>query len=565
MNQGFEILTCEEMTEADRRAEALGVPSLTLMENAGWAVANAAEQMVSRGANVAILCGPGNNGGDGFVAARQLKRRGFTVHVFLLGSRDALKGDAAEMARRWGLPIWPASADALLDADLVIDAMFGAGLTRPLEGLSAELVEAINASGLKVLSVDVPSGLHGTTGAAEGSVVHATRTMTFFRKKPGHLLMPGRALCGDVVVADIGIPNEVLWPAEFHTFVEAQRNPPPPRREGSHAILRDGALIGGSTYENHPSLWLPHVRWPRLDGHKYARGHAVVVSGPAFQSGASRLAARGALRMGAGLVTVVSPPSALPENAAHLTAIMLKPFGDARDLGEILEDKRKNAIAIGPGCGVGEETREQVMAALKSDAAVVLDADALTSFVENGNAPTETVNFGFTGAAIKHAVIPATLFAAVHAKPDRAVVLTPHEGEFARLFGNLAPLGSSKLDRARQAARMSGAIVVLKGPDTVIAAPDGRAAINANAPPWLATAGSGDVLAGFITGLLAQGMPAFEAASAAVWLHGECANALGIGLIAEDLPERLPEILDNLHHAAVRPHWDPEKSNGGIG
>ncbi len=516
-----EILTVEEMVEADRRATALGVPPLTLMENAGWAVANAAAPMVSRGANIAILCGPGNNGGDGFVAARQLKRRGYTVHVFLLGSRDVLKGDAAEMARRWGLPIWPASSDALLDVDLVIDAMFGAGLTRPLEGVSAELVNAINASGPKVLSVDVPSGLHGTTGAAEGPVVHATRTITFFRKKPGHLLMPGRALCGEVVVADIGIPGRVL--------------------DNIDAPWAGNYL--GSAVENTPLVWQPQFPWPRLDAHKYVRGHTVVVSGPAFQSGAARLAARGALRMGAGLVTVASPPSALPENAAHLAAIMLKPFRDARDLAEILEDKRKNAIAIGPGCGVGEDTRELVMAALASGAAIVLDADALTSFVENGDAPAETVNFGFTGAAIKHAVSPAFLFAAIHAKPDRPVVMTPHDGEFARLFGNVSPLGSSKLDRAREAARLSGAVVVLKGPDTVIASPDGRAAINSNAPPWLATAGSGDVLAGFITGLLSQKMPAFEAACAAVWLHGECANTFGVGLIAEDLPEVLPKVL----------------------
>ena len=555
-----EILTCEEMAEADRRAIALGVPSLTLMENAGWAVANAAEQMVSRGANVAILCGPGNNGGDGFVAARQLKRRGYSVHVFLLGSRDALKGDAAEMARRWGLPIWPASADALLDVDLVIDAMFGAGLTRRLDGVPAELVEAINESSVAVLSVDVPSGLNGTTGTAAGPVVRATRTVTFFRKKPGHLLMPGRALCGEVVVADIGISDEVL---------DHPLSPSVPCTRASYA-----------TQENHSSLWLSRYPFPRFDAHKYARGHAVVVSGPAFQTGAARLGARGALRIGAGLVTVASPTSALLENAAHLTAIMIKPFGDARDLAEILEDRRKNAVLIGPGCGVGDGTREFVLVALKSDAAVVLDADALTSFAENGNEPAETVNFGFTGAAIKHAVSPASLFAAIRgpllpldpgspegedegavqshykttpspqASPpgerQRAVIMTPHEGEFARLFHNVAPIGTSKLERARAAAKLSGAVVVLKGPDTVIASPDGRAAINTNAPPWLATAGSGDVLAGFITGLLAQGMSAFEAACASVWLHGECANQFGVGLIAEDLPEVLPMVLADI-------------------
>ena len=576
-----EILTVEEMAEADRRAVALGVPSLTLMENAGWAVANAAEQMVSRSVNVAILCGPGNNGGDGFVAARQLKRRGYTVHVFLLGSRDALKGDAAEMARRWGLPIWPASADALLDVDLVIDAMFGAGLTRRLDGVPAELAEAINASSVAVLSVDVPSGLNGTTGTAAGPVVRATRTATFFRKKPGHLLMPGRALCGEVVVADIGIPDDVLvrplspsvsWTERGEGWGEgrplapesgAAPHPSPlPMQEQS--MGRGDMRASHTTHENHPSLWLPHVPFPRLDAHKYARGHALVVSGPAFQTGAARLAARGALRMGAGLVTVASPPSALLENAAHLTAIMIKPFGDARDLAENLEDKRKNAVLIGPGSGVGADARGLVEAVLASGAAAVLDADALTSYALSQGEAEARAGFGFTAVAARHHSGPASLFTAIVAQPARPVVMTPHEGEFARLFHNVAPIGASKLERARAAATLSGAIVVLKGPDTVIASPDGRAAINSNAPPWLATAGSGDVLAGFITGLLAQGMPAFDAACAAVWLHGECANKFGIGLIAEDLPDHLPEILDNLHHAAGRTHRDPEKPNGGV-
>ncbi len=511
-----EILTVEEMAEADRRAIALGVPSLTLMENAGRAVADEAAKMVAPGARIAVLCGPGNNGGDGFVAARLLRERGFAVRVSCLVSVDQLKGDAAEMARRWGGEIADYDEVDLSDVDLIIDSIFGAGLSRPIDGEAADILCRMNLD-TPVLAVDVPSGLNGTTGTYEGPVVHATRTITFFRKKPGHLLMPGRALCGEVVVADIGIPD-----------------------------VRGDARALHALHENHPSLWQPHFPWPRLDGHKYARGHAVVVSGPAFQSGAARLAARGALRMGAGLVTVLSPPSALPENAAHLTAIMLKTLRDARDLAEILEDKRKNAALIGPGCGVGEGTRELIMAALASGAAVVIDADALTSFAANGDAPAETVNFGFTGAAIKHAVSPESLFAAVHAKPDRPVVMTPHEGEFARLLGNVSPLRSSKLDRAREAARVSGATVVLKGPDTVIAAPDGRAAINSNAPPWLATAGSGDVLAGFITGLLAQAVPAFEAACAAVWLHGECATTFGPGLIAEDLPEVLPGVLKSL-------------------
>jgi NAD(P)H-hydrate epimerase len=233
------------------------------------------------------------------------------------------------------------------------------------------------------------------------------------------------------------------------------------------------------------------------------------------------MGARGALRIGAGLVTVASPPDALAVNAAHLTAIMLTPFDGAGGLAQILSDRRKNAVLLGPALGVGAATRDLVAAALGSGASVVLDADALTSF--EGDAP-----------ALARAI----------AAENRTVVVTPHEGEFLRLFPALA--SGSKLERARAAAAESGAVVVLKGADTVIAAPDGRAAINDNSPPWLATAGAGDVLGGFVVGLLAQGMPGFDAACAAVWLHGDAAAKFGPGLIAPDLAEQLPAILRRL-------------------
>ena len=583
-----ELLTTEQMAEADRRAVSLGVPSLTLMEHAGRAVADEAAKMVAPGARIAVLCGPGNNGGDGFVAARYLRERGYDVRVSCLVPVEQLKGEAAEMTRRWAGPIESLPAlqstrelppgsrkqwdipDILQSCDLVVDALFGAGLDRPLDGQAAELVLRLHHAGqdkapFQVLAVDVPSGLNGNTGRAEGPAVVATRTITFFRKKPGHLLMPGRALCGgSVVVADIGIPSAVLaTSASPHSCTqwgegwgegprqapsrEAAPDPNPlPVRTGGG----DGDLAV-AVYENHPDLWNEQFPWPRLAAHKYTRGHALVVSGPAFQAGAARLAARGALRIGAGLVTVASPPSALLENAAHLNAIMLKPCGSARDLNEILNDKRKNAVLIGPGAGVGEDTRELVLAALQSSSACVLDADALTSFAQLDDDGAGSVGFGFTGATRPSSNHPETLFAAIRVRggfPYR-VVLTPHEGEFERLFPNLS---GSKLDRALAAAARSGAVIVLKGPDTVVAVPpedqhqQAAAAINANAPPTLATAGSGDVLAGFITGLLAQGMPAFEAACAAVWLHGECANRFGPGLIAEDLPEALPSVLRSL-------------------
>lgn len=488
-----ELLTTEEMARADALAVGGGVASLTLMENAGRAVADAAEAMLRTRGLVAVVCGPGNNGGDGFVAARLLKQRGYGVRVMLLGQRAALKGDAGEMAARWDdvVDLLALGRADFEGADLIIDAMFGAGLSRALDGTAAEVIATANASGIPILSVDVPSGLDGNSGQAPGSVIEAARTITFFRCKPGHVLQPGRQLCGDVFVADIGITKEVL------------------------------DEIGPRTFSNGPGLWGGSLPVARLEQHKYARGHAVAVSGPLARTGAIRLAARGALRIGAGLVTVASPTDALVINATQLTAIMLMPFSGPLGLAEILADARKNAVLIGPGRGVGTQTQTEAATLLATGAAVVLDADALTSFA---------------GQA-------ALLAELVRAKPERPVVLTPHEGEFARLFANV---GGSKLERARRAAIDCGAVVVLKGPDTVVASPDGRASINCNAPPSLATAGSGDVLAGFILGLLAQRVPTFEAASAAVWLHGACANAFGPGLIAEDLAELLPKVLADL-------------------
>ncbi len=495
---GPELLTTDEMSRADKLAVEAGVPSLTLMENAGRAVAREAMRMAAAGSRAVVLCGPGNNGGDAFVAARLLAEAGYTVSVSCLVTRDALKGDAAVMASRWNGPTQPYSGApaAIARADLVIDALFGAGLKRAIHGTAADLVAAVNGSGTPVLAVDVPSGLDGSTGQPTGPVVQATRTVTFFRRKPGHLLLPGRALCGETILADIGIPASVLGVGQQPTSANA------------------------------PALWIASLPVPRIEGHKFTRGHVIVISGPAHRTGAARLGARGALRAGAGLVTIASPPDAMAENAAHLTAIMLEPFDGPRGLAQVLADPRRNVLLIGPGAGVGIATRLLTQVALDHDAACVLDADALTS---------ATIDQDDDEVPVVH-----HLFAQIKENPERPVALTPHEGEFKRVFGDLT---GSKLDRARAAARTSGAVVILKGPDTVIAAPDGRAAINENAPPWLATAGSGDVLAGIVTGLLAQGMPAFEAACAAVWLHGAAATLHGPGLIAEDLPEALPRVL----------------------
>lgn len=512
---GLELLTTSEMSAADGLAVEAGVPSLVLMENAGRAVADEAMRLVAPGATIAVLCGPGNNGGDGFVAARLLQQHGFRVRVCLLGNRDALKGDAAVMAGRWQGAITNAAEIQLDGVALIIDALFGAGLSRPIDGDGAKLLQRL-APATPVLAVDVPSGLDGTTGQATGPIVQATRTVTFFRRKPGHLMLPGRSYCGDVVVADIGLPAAVL----------------------------DSLDVRATS--NQPALWRQDFPRLQMQAHKYTRGHAVIVSGPPDTTGAARLGARGALRAGAGLVTVATSRASFPVNAAHLTAIMLLPFEVPNGLATILADKRKNAVLLGPGGGVGQATREMVAHALQSGAAVVLDADALTSFTAEAvtRSGEEPSPFGFLRPALANdQVAPAHLFTAIKSAAPATVVMTPHDGEFKRLFPDLT---GSKLERARLAAALSDAVVVLKGPDTVIAAPDGRAAINENAPPWLATAGSGDVLAGFVTGLLAQGMPAFSAACAAVWLHGECANVFGPGLIAEDLPEVLPQVLKAL-------------------
>jgi hydroxyethylthiazole kinase-like uncharacterized protein yjeF len=487
----IELLTTDEMAEADRAAVAGGIAGTALMEAAGQAIAEEATAMTAGPAPMVVVCGPGNNGGDGFVAARLLAEKGHAVRLLLHGPRDKLRGDAAEAARRWRGDILAAEPAQLAGASLIVDALFGAGLARAIDGPAKALVEAMNGAGVPILAVDLPSGIQGTTGAVMGTAVTASRTVTFFRRKPGHLLLPGRVHCGLVRVADIGIPDRVL---------EAVR----PR-----------------AFANAPALWRPHFPVPCIDGHKYSRGHAVVVSGPLSSTGAARLAARAALRAGAGLVTVASPRDALAVHAAANLAVMVREAEGAAGLAALLADRRINAVVLGPGGGVGAGMRAQVMAALSDERTVVLDADALTSFADTAPA---------LGAAIR--------------KRESATIITPHEGEFSRLFKDEPAVvgGGSKLERARAAARLTGAVVVLKGPDTVVAAPDGQAAIADNAPPWLATAGAGDVLAGIIAGLAAQGMPAFAAAAAAVWLHGEAAAAFGPGLISEDLAEALPPV-----------------------
>ncbi|NWG45176.1 MAG: NAD(P)H-hydrate dehydratase [Alphaproteobacteria bacterium] len=492
------LLTAAEMGRANAAAIAgapgrEGVPGHLLMENAGRAVAFAVAEHypLSEGRRrIAVLCGPG--GGDGFVAARILAADGYDVRVHLLGPREALRGDAASMAGLWhALPL-PLDEDAIEGADVVIDALFGAGLSRDLDGVPARLAARARASGVPVVAVDVPSGVDGSTGAVRGTAFAATLTVTFERRKRGHALLPGRSLCGALRVAPIGLPLAALESVSVGAL-----------ESGPHAFAR---------------LW-PR---PAASGHKYDRGHALVVSGPASRTGAARLAARGALRIGAGLVTVMSPPDALLVNASQLTAIMVRRLEGADGLADTLTDRRLNGVVLGPGCGIGAETRALVAAAARSPAALVLDADALTSFAGE----------------------PDALAGLLRARAG-ASVITPHAGEFARLFGGAAGT-DDPVAMAAGAAERLGCTVLLKGGASVIASPGRPAFITTNAPPFLATAGSGDVLAGFICGLMVQGMPAHEAAAAAAWAHGEAARRFGPGLIAEDLPEALPGVIADL-------------------
>ncbi|TAJ86984.1 MAG: NAD(P)H-hydrate dehydratase [Reyranella sp.] len=482
------LLSCAEMAKADAFAIASGVPGRVLMEAAGAAVAAAAMERHAR-RPVVVLCGPGNNGGDGFVAARHLQKAGWPVRLVLFGAVGNLKGDAAWAAGTWTGPVERWSSSMLDDAPLVIDAIFGAGLSRPVEGEIGAAIASVNARKLPVVAVDVPSGLHGDSGEILGSALVAETTVSFFRAKPGHYAVEGLRRCGSLLIADIGIPARAL------------------------------TEIAPQAWLNAPTLWAHLLRRADIADHKYARGHLTILAG-AHATGAARLAALAGRRVGAGLVTIAAYRSTLPAFQAAEPGNLIVEADDGAMFTHLLGDERRNAILIGPGSGTGDRTRESVLSALHARRSVVLDADAITVFAAD----------------------PGLLFRSVRGP----TLLTPHEGEFRRLFPDLGGR-AGKLERVRQAAARSGATILLKGPDTVIAGPDGRAVINVHASPALATAGSGDVLAGLIGGLLAQGLTPFAAASAAAWLHGECARQFGgPGLIAEDLPALLPRALQSV-------------------
>lgn len=535
-----ELLTAAQMAAIERAAiEAGEVTGLELMERAGRGVVEAIldwrPELAANPYRAAVLCGPGNNGGDGFVVARLLHARGWAVDVFLYGRApgeiDRLPPDAAANARRWAAlgEIRPLDGECPLVSerhpstdklawttyDLAVDALFGAGLSRPLEGAPAEIARSTEVGDtldLPVVAVDGPSGLCLDSGRALGGTAFVCDlTVSFHRLKLGHRFGEGPDHCGRVALVDIGLLRR--------------------RTEGAVADLAAGSRrLGADAWG--VTRHLAKAR-PFAATHKYTHGHALVLAGGVGRGGAARLAARGALRVGAGLVTVGCPPAALIENAARLDAVMLRPVGDPEALAEALSDQRINALCLGPGLGAGEATRALVAAACGAGRATVLDADALTAFADD----------------------PGALWALTHPR----CVLTPHRGEFGRLFPDLlatleAPAtrgpAYSKVDATREAAARAGCVVLFKGADTVIADPSGRAAINSaqheRAAPWLATAGAGDVLAGMIAGLLARGFEPMAAAETAAWLHVEAARRFGPGLIAEDIPEQLPGVFRDL-------------------
>ncbi|UNK36660.1 NAD(P)H-hydrate dehydratase [Shinella sp. H4-D48] len=481
------LLKPEQMEQVDHAAAASGLSSYGLMERAGQAVAACALRRFPGALRFVILCGPGNNGGDGYVAARALLAAGAEIAVHVLGEPAALRGDAATAYAHFTGSVAPLASYHPQSGDVVVDALFGAGLARNLAADVITTIEAINESAVPVLAVDLPSGIDGRTGAVRGAAFQATATVTFMCRKPGHLLLPGRMMAGDLEIFDIGIPERIL--------------------------LSHGGKIG----VNAPAAWRHLLPVKTGAGHKYVRGHLAVFSGPATATGACRLSAMAGLRAGAGLVTLLSPTAALSSNAAHLTAVMLKPVDGDGDLSALLEDVRLKTFVLGPGFGDGERARRYADLIASGERRLVLDADGITAFRND----------------------PQMLFD-LFAEGEPRLVLTPHDGEFARLFPDLAEDSTlSKIERGQKAAARSNGVVILKGADTVIAAPDGRALVNENAPPWLATAGSGDVLAGLVGAHLAQGMPAFEAAASAVWRHGEAGRTAGEGLTAETLIDAL--------------------------
>lgn len=571
-----ELVTAAEMRAIEADAIRSGaVTGVQLMERAGAGVVEAILRHWPQARSATVLCGPGNNGGDGYVIARLLAERRWDVRVLGMGEASAMPTDARMNREAWTgdvLPLDEGTFRAGPSTDIYIDAIFGTGLARAPEGDLLSLLRHLGGSGgdyahyhPRLVAVDAPSGLcldsgrmlaGGETVNGDATVPLCSLTITFEVPKLGHFIADGPTCCGRLEVVDLGL----------HPWRSI-------RRDAVTGAIAEGPAVPRVQLVDVTPMVPSSQPWRQLgpelrksSGHKYNHGHVLVASGGVGKTGAARLAARAALRVGAGLVTVASPPSALMENAMHLTAIMARRCAGAEGLAEILADPRFNSVCLGPGLGVGEETRAMVSAAM-GKRAVVLDADALTSFADDPEELFDAIG-GVKGPG---------------SSSIERVVLTPHDGEFRRLFpdlaeawtptdpalvwrrgGDTASIGAmptpsdrqafaaarataiSKVDAARAAARRSGAVVLLKGADTIVASPSGRVSLHSatydRGVPWLATAGAGDVLAGLIAGLAARSYDLHAACANAAWLHVEAARAFGPGLIAEDLPEMVPKV-----------------------
>lgn len=483
----MKIFTAANVKEADEMSEKLGTPAIVLMNNAGRKVAELTEKIIKQkkcGDAIYVICGAGNNGGDGLVAAKYLKNKGYDIRVGLVGDFrkiTPLTQNALESAVSAGIEAETFDKEYLLQSDVVIDAIFGVGLKRDIEGEIADVIKEINNSKSLKIAVDIPSGVCADTGSIKSVAVNADATVTFQNPKLGNLLLPGKENCGELFIEDIGIPEEVV------------------------------DLIESIYLLNTPELWQHLLPKPKLSDHKYTKGHVVVIGGDIESTGAAKLASEAALRTGSGLVTIACDAESLPIYATSLKSVMAKKVKDPELLEKFISERKVNTVIIGPGSGNDLYSALRVTTCLDAGLRCIIDADVFTNFK---NKPQDLVKA---------------------LKKNKNCVLTPHEGEFKRVF----KLEGNKVERASQAAKSCDNVVVLKGNDTVIAAPDGRIVINNNAPTYLATAGSGDVLSGIIGGLLAQGMPLFEAACAGVYLHSETANKLGKGMIAEDIAKQI--------------------------
>jgi len=478
------IFSNEESQKIDVKAIASGISGECLMENAGRAVV---DQILKRWQpkEVVVLCGPGNNGGDGYIIARLLNEINWSVKVLTIIDPSQLEGDAKVASLKWtGDVVLLNEEQDYLHAELIIDCLYGTGLSRPLDKETVELINYYKSLKTKVVSVDLPSGVHGNTGEVLGTAIEADLTVTFCNLKRAHFLLPGKELCGEIVVVDIGIPKQIINQIDFLTFW------------------------------NQPIAWINSFPIPQSNTHKYIRGHTFIIGGDRYSTGAARLAAEASLRIGAGAVSIIAERNALDVYAKHLTAVMLEP---SEKLQSIIANTNLKSFVIGPGTGLGKYTESCLDKILESNSPCVIDADALSIIARK----------------------PDYFFPKLHAD----CILTPHEGEFTRMFDN----SHDKLTSCQSSVAKTGANVVFKGSDTIIAAACGKKiSINNNAAPWLATAGSGDVLGGLIAGLQSQGMPSFEAACAGVWLHGELGTKLGLGLISEDISKSLPKLLQDL-------------------